>query len=121
MSEQVEEALRRLLRGHFLTAPVLVFGMLGGDPNDMTLDEQVTITGWLEELGYVPRKVGIVRHAHLMSVWAREEIWPGETPEERRPYSGIPLRRDPELRLTKEERAELRESRRRLWRYINSP
>lgn len=120
MTEVQEEALRRLLRGHFLTAPVLVFGMLGGDPNDMTLEEQVAITGWLDELGYVPRKVRIVRHAHLMSVWAREEVWPGETPEDRRPYVGIPLRRDPDLRLTTEERAALRERRRRLRRYINS-
>lgn len=119
MTNEQEEALRRLLRGHFITVPAMVFGMLGGDPNDMTLDEQIAITEWIEELGYVPRKVGIVRHAHFMSVWAREEIWPGETPEDKQPYSGIPLRRDPELRLTREERAELRESRRRLWRYIN--
>lgn len=118
MTGQEKEALRGLLHGHFVTFPVMVFGMLGGDPNDFTTDEYVTIAGWLDELGYVRRAQRWFEHAHLMSIWTREEAWPGERPEDRRPYAGIPLARDPDLAFTPEDRAERKARRREFNRYI---
>jgi hypothetical protein len=101
-----EEALRGLLRGHQLVFPVMVFGMLGGDPNDFTTEEYVRIVGWLVALGYQRRVRPRFRHATMMAIWVREEAWPGETPADRKPYTGIMLRADPELIPTRAELAE---------------
>lgn len=100
--------------------PVTVYGLLGGDPNDFTTDEYVTVVSWLHQLGYERRVRSRFSHAHLMSVWVREEAWPGEDPGVGRSYDGIPLRRDPELRMTRAERDERREVRRRFHRYLSS-
>ena len=114
MTPREKEVLRGLLHRRWLTAPVLVYGLLGGDPNDFTVEEHVRIVGWLHELGYERRVSSRFQHATLMAVWAREEMWPGEESGERRPYEGIRLKPDPELRIT---RAERRENRRR-WRHL---
>lgn len=108
MTPQEEEVLRDLLHGRPLTAPVLVFGLLGGDPNDVTVEELARIIVWLDELGYKRRVRSRFQHATLMAVWAREDIWPGEETGVRRPYEGIALRPDPELRITRAERREYR-------------
>ena len=117
MTDQEEEALRGLLYNRNITFPALVFGMLGGDPNAMTLEQQVLISGWLQELGYERRPRPWFRHAHCMSAWVREEMWPGETGG-RMDYEGIPLRPDPDLVETDEEREERLEGLERLRRYI---
>ena len=104
MTEEQEGVLRDLLHGRPLVFPVTVYGLLGGDPNDFTTEEYVTVVGWLHRLGYERRVRSRFSHAHLMSVWAREEGWPGEEMGVGRPYDGIPLRRDPELRMTRAER-----------------
>lgn len=86
--------------------PVMVFGMLGGDPNEITIEELGTISGWLHDLGYRPRTRTRFRSAYMMSVWVREETWPGDNHAHLKPYSGIMLRADPELIPTSAERAE---------------
>ena len=78
MTPREKEVLRGLLHRRWLTAPVLVYGLLGGDPNDFTVEEHVRIVGWLHELGYERRVSSRFQHATLMAVWAREEMWPGE-------------------------------------------
>jgi hypothetical protein len=98
-----ERVLRDLLRGHQAVYPVIVFGMLGGDPNDLTTEEFVQIVGWLHALGYERRVQGRFGHPRLMSIWVREATWPGETFEDRKPYRGIPLRPDPEFRAERRE------------------
>ena len=120
MTEQEEEALRGLLYNRHVTFPALVFGLLGGDPNDLTQEEQVRITCWLQELGYERRPRPRFRHAHCMSAWVREEIWPGETGG-RKDYEGIPLRHDPDLVETEEEREQRLEGLERLRRYLGKP
>jgi hypothetical protein len=77
--------------------------MLGGDPNDFTVYEHAQIAAWLEALGYERWVLENYQHAEAMSVWRREEVWPGERFEGRRPYAGIPLKEDPDFR---EERRE---------------
>ena len=99
--------------------PVTVYGLLGGDPNDFTTEEYVTVAGWLQQLGYKRRVRSRFSNAHLMSIWVREEAWPGEESGVGRPYDGITLRRDPELRMTKAERDERRDNRRRFYRYLS--
>jgi len=95
----------------------MVYGLLGGDPNDFAVEELGTISGWLHSLGYERRKRSRFLNANFMSVWVREEVWPRETGEARS-YVGIPLRRDPELRLTREEKEERRERRRAFHRSL---
>ena len=117
MTDKEKEALRSLLRGHQLVFPVEVYGMVGGDPNDFSLEEFVLIGCWLHDLGYKRKTRPHFRHATLMSIWVREETWPGETPEDRKPYAGIRLKPDPELF---ESRADRRERRREWQRTLNS-
>lgn len=102
---EMEEVLRDLLRGHWMVFPAVVFGMIGGDPNDYTVDEHAKIVGWLTALGYERRLRSRFRHAHTMAVWVREEIWLGERLEDRKPYIGIPLRPDLDLFESRAERA----------------
>lgn len=118
MTPDQEEALRLLLHNRPMTFPVLIHGLLGGDPNDFTLKEQICIGRWLRALGYERRLRPEFRHAHLMSVYVREELWAGEEPGPPRPYDGIPLKRDPELRDTREERADRKCRRRRFHAYL---
>lgn len=119
MTEVEEEVLKELLNGHVLVYPCMVYGMLGGDPNHFGIMDDVRICQWLEHLGYRRESCRYFRHAHMLSCWVRDEYWPGEKPEERKPYSGIPLVEDPELRPTPEERAERREARRNYNRYLH--
>jgi len=89
--------LRRLLSGWCITYPVLAYGLLGHDPNEMGLEDQIAISEDLRVLGYVRRpRCRPFRHAHLMTFWYREADWPGDILG-RGPYRGIPLRPDPEL------------------------
>jgi hypothetical protein len=104
VSGRVEEVLRDLLRGRQVVFPVMVFGMLGGDPNDFTTEEHVRITGWLDALGYERRVRPGFSHAALMAMWVRDDDWP-EDASGPRPYAGIPLRRDPDLAGGRAERA----------------
>lgn len=120
MTVEQEEVLRDLLHGRPLIFPVMVYGLLGGDPNEFTSEEYVTVADWLHRLDYERRVRSRFSHAHLMSVWAREEVWPGEESGVARPYDGFPLRRDAELRMTRAERVERRERRRRFKRYLSS-
>ena len=120
MTGEQEGVLRDLLHGRPLLFPVTVYGLLGGDPNDFTIEEYVTVVGWLYRLGYERRVRSRFSHAHLMSIWVREVVWPGEEPGVARPYDGIPLRRDPDLRESAEERAERKARRRSFNRYLAS-
>ena len=117
MTEREEEVLRGLLHNRPLTFPVLVFGMLGGDPNDFTTDEHVRISGWLRALGYEPRLRSRFSHASLMTVWTREDGWGGEALGSRADYEGIPLKPDPELAET---RADRTRRRREFYRRLSS-
>ena len=117
MTEEQERALKELLHGRPLIVPAMVYGLLGGDPNDLLVEEFGTIARWLHELGYEPRKRSRFLNANFMSVWVREEVWQGETGKPK-PYAGIPLRRDRELRLTREEKEERRERRRAFHRSL---
>ncbi|MCH2496883.1 MAG: hypothetical protein MK104_07710 [Erythrobacter sp.] len=119
MTGEQEEVLRDLLHRRNLIFPVTLYGLLGGDPNDFTTEEYITVAGWLHRLGYKRRLRSRFSHAHLASVWVREELWPGDEPGAGRPYDGIPLKRDPDLRKTKEEREDRRASRRRFHRYLD--
>lgn len=100
--------------------PVMVYGLLGGDPNDFTSEEYVTVADWLHRLGYERRVRSRFSHAHLASVWVREEVWLGEEGGVIRAYDGIPLKRDPDLRMTRAEREDRREGNRRFHRYLSS-
>ena len=119
MTGEQEEVLRGLLHNRPMVFAATVYGLLGGDPNDFTNEEYVTVVGWLDKLGYERRLRPRFSNARLMSVWVREEPWPGEDLSVARPYDGIPLTRDPELRMTKEEREDRRDSRRRFHRYLS--
>lgn len=100
-----QRALRGLLHGRAITFPAVVFGLLGGDPNEMSLEDQMAIVEDLLALGYERRVSTHYTHAHFISRYVREELWPGETAETSRlaDYVGIPLRDDPDFR---EERRE---------------
>jgi hypothetical protein len=76
--------------------------MLGYDPNEMDLDDQLAISDDLRVLGYSPRpRRHEFSHAHTMTWWYREAHWP-EDIHGRAPYRGIPLDPDPELLSTGE-------------------
>ena len=120
MTEEQEGILRDLLHHRAMVFPAMLYGLLGGDPNDFTTAEYVIVAGWLDGLGYERRVRSRFSHAHSASVWVREDIWPGEETIVLRPYDGIPLRRDPELRMSRAERKDQRASRRRLSRYLSS-
>ena len=75
----------------------MLYGLLGGDPNDITVEEYATIADWLHRLGYERRVRPRFSHATMMAVWVRSTDWPGEECGVPRPYVGIPLRPDPEL------------------------
>ena len=116
MTEEQEAILREVLHGRPQVFPATLYGLLGGDPNDFTIEEYAVIADWLHRLGYVRRVRPRFLHAHLVSVWVRDDIWPGEELGLARPYAGIPLKPDPELRLTREEK---RERIRRFDRYLS--
>jgi len=89
--------LRRLLCGWCIAYPVLAYGMLGNDPNEMDLGDQLAISDDLRVLGYSPRpRRHPFSHAHTMTWWYREANWP-EDILGREPYRGIPLTPDPDL------------------------
>jgi hypothetical protein len=99
-----QQALQGLLHRRPVTFPVEVFGLLGGDPNTMTLEEQMAIAADLLALGYEERVSTSYSHAHFITSYVREEIWPGETWDAPRlAYTGIPLRPDPEFRRERRE------------------
>ena len=97
MTERQEEVLRNLLHGRQQVFPVMVYGLLGGDPNDITVEEYATIADWLHRLGYERRVRPRFSHATMMAVWVRDDDWPGEELGAPPPYDGIPLRQDPDL------------------------
>ena len=97
MTEQEERALRRLLRGRQIICPAMLFGLLGGDPNRFPVEAQVLVIGWLHALGYRRMARPHFTHAHLMTAWWRDEVWPGDELGVTRLYYGIPLKPDPDL------------------------
>ena len=115
-----QQVLRGLLHGRPMIAPALVLGLLGGDPNELTLEDQVAIGADLRALGYERRRIGTPRHAHLMALYVRDEAWPGETAETVRPYTGIKLRLDQdEEEFDRELQREAREREKAFYRRLD--
>lgn len=89
--------LRSLLVGRAIIYPVLAYGLLGHDPNEMGIEDQIAICDDLRALGYERRpRLHPYSHGHLMNYWLRETDWP-EDVNGTEPYWGIPLKPDPDL------------------------
>jgi hypothetical protein len=90
------QMLRQLLVGWPIAFPAMAYGMLGGDPNGITVYELAWISEDLHSLGYRRRLRSHYLSGYTAAEWRREEEWP-EDARGRIPYRGVPLKKDPDL------------------------